>query len=135
MHAGSHFDPADLDYGFAEVHEFELMHTLVREMRILPASIMETPQGVEANMKKQVKAVLRANNLAELMAPLSDRQETDACLEIGDHLLERYPEPSQFQELLDGTIQLDHDTLEGIRTEVRAILADTSKPSQIGHVA
>src|SRR5690606_2358050 len=60
--ATSGFDPADLDYGFTEVHEFELMHPLVKEMRILPASIMETPQGVEAHMKKLLKAVLRANN-------------------------------------------------------------------------
>jgi hypothetical protein len=121
------FDPASLGYGFAVVHEFELFHTLVKEMRLLPASIMETPQGAEAHMKKLLKAVLRANSVAELMAPLSDREETDACLRIGDVLLERYPEPTQFQQLVDGAIKLDHDALEDVRAQVRAVLADTSK--------
>lgn len=122
------FDPANLTYGFTEVHEFELMHTLVKETRILPASIMEIPQGVEAHMKKLLKAVLRANNLAELMAPLSDREETDACLQIGDRLLERYAEPSHFQQLVDGVIRLDQDAREEIHRQVRTILTDTTKP-------
>jgi hypothetical protein len=89
---------------------------------------MEIPQGVEAHMKKLLKAVLRANNLAELMAPLSDREETDACLQIGDRLLERYAEPSHFQQLVDGVIRLDQDAREEIHRQVRTFLTDTTKP-------
>jgi len=36
-------------------------------MRILPASIMGIPHGVEAKMKKLLKAILRANDIAELL--------------------------------------------------------------------
>jgi len=130
------FDPAALGYGFTEVHEFELFHSLVKETRILPASIMEIPHGVEAKMKQLLKAVLRANNVAELMAPLTDRQETDACLQIGDKLLERYPEASQFQQLVDGAIKLDHDALEEVRTDLRAAIASTPTPKPlIGYAA
>ncbi|TIT92173.1 MAG: hypothetical protein E5W55_18625, partial [Mesorhizobium sp.] len=121
------FDPAALGYGFTQVHEFELFHTLVKETRLLPASIIETAQGVEPYMKKLLKAVLRANNLAELTASLPDREETDACIRIGDVLLERYPEPSEFQQLMEGAVKLDREALEDVRSEVRAVLASMPK--------
>jgi hypothetical protein len=121
------FDPAALGYGFAQVHEFELFHTLVKEMRLLPASIAEVPQGVEAHFKRLLKTVLRANSLAELTAPLPDREETDAFVKIGDVLLERYAEPSEFQALVEGSVKLDQQALEGVRSEVRAAIASMPK--------
>jgi hypothetical protein len=117
------FDPAALGYGITQVHEFELFHTQVKEMRLLPASVAEVPQGVEAHMKKLLKMVLRVNNLAELTAALPDREETDAFIKIGDVLLERYPEPSEFQQLIEGAVKLDQPTLEDVRKEVRAAIA------------
>jgi len=121
------FDPAALGYGMSQVHEFELFHTQVKEMRLLPASIAEIPQGVEAYMKKLLKKILRANNLAELTATLPDHEETDAFIKIGDALLERYPEPSEFQQLIEGAVKLDHQALEDVRKEVRAVIASMPK--------
>jgi hypothetical protein len=123
----SGFDETALGYGLEQVHEFELFWTLVKETRLLPASIVETAHGVESHMKKLLKTVLRANNLAELTAPLSDRQETDTYLQIGGALLERYPDPDDFQQLVDGAVKLDHDALEDIRKEVRAVIASMPK--------
>jgi hypothetical protein len=130
--ASTDFDPANVGYGFTEVHEFELFYTLTKETRLLPASIMETAQGVEAHMKKLLKAVLRNHSLAELLAPLTDREETDACLLIGGRLLELYPEANQFQKLIEGTIMLDHDVVQDIRAKVGAFLAATPRRRQIG---
>ncbi|MDX8465659.1 VPA1269 family protein [Mesorhizobium sp. VK23B] len=130
------FDPSALSYGFSEVHEFELYYGLTKEMRILPAAIMEVPHGVETKMKKLLKAILRANNIAELLAPLSDREETDACLLIGDKLLERYPEASEFQRLVEGAIKLDHALLEDVRAELRGAIASAAASRQlIGYAA
>ncbi|GAA2857848.1 hypothetical protein GGQ99_002332 [Aminobacter niigataensis] len=125
-----HFDPENLGYGFAEVHEFELMHTLVKEARILPAAIMEIPQGVEAHFKGMVREILRANNIADLMIRLPSDKETDACLQVGDVLLERYPEVSRFQQLREGAIQIDPDALEDVRREVSAALASSAAPAR-----
>jgi hypothetical protein len=126
------FDPAALGYGLDQVHEFELFWTLVKETRLLPASIMETAQGVEPYMKKLLKTVLRANNLAELTSSLSDRQETDAYLQIGGVLLERYPDPNDFQQLVDGAVKLDHEAMEDLRKEVSAIIA--SMPAAVPQI-
>lgn len=120
------FDPEQLSYGFAEVHEFELMHTLVKETRLLPASIMEIPQGVEAHFKGMVREILRANNLGDLMLRLPSDKETEASLLVGDALLEHYPEANRFQELLKGAIRLDPSALEGVRKDVSSLLAGSS---------
>lgn len=131
--ASTDFDLTNVSYGFTEVHEFELFYTLTKETRLLPAAILETAQGVAAHMKKLLKAVLRNHSLAELMTPLTDREETDASLLIGEHLLELYPEANQFQKLIEGTILLDQDVVQDIRTKVGAVLAATPKQPLIGH--
>jgi hypothetical protein len=133
--ASTDFDPANVGYGFTEVHEFELFYTLTKETRLLPAAVLETEQGIEAHMKKLLKTVLRNHSLAELLAPLTDREETDACLLIGGRLLELYPEANQFQKLIEGTILLDHEVVQDIRARVDAVLAATPKRPQIGHAA
>jgi hypothetical protein len=96
---------------------------------------LETVQGVEAHMKTLLKAVLRNHSLADLLAPLTDREETDACLLIGGRLLVLYPEANQFQKLIEGTILLDHEVVQDIRARVDAVLAATPKRPQIGHAA
>lgn len=120
------FDPTLLEYGLHEVHEFELFHTLVSETRILPASIMEIPHGVESEMKKILNIVLRANHLSGLTSQLTDREETDVYLKIGDALLRRYPEAAEFQQLVEGAVHLDRDAVENVRSEVRAVLSGHS---------
>jgi hypothetical protein len=133
--ASTDFDPANVSYGFTEVHEFELFYSLTKETRLLPAAVLETAPGVEAHMKKLLKEVLRKHSLAELMAPLTDRQETEACLLIGGRLLELYPEANQFQKLMEGAIELDHNVVQDMQAHVRAVLAAAPKQPQIGYVA
>jgi hypothetical protein len=121
--AASSFDPESLGYGFAEVSEFELFHMLVKETRILPASIMEIPQGVEAEMKKQVKRILRRNGMWDLLEKLTDHQETEACLRVGDVILEHYPGVSEVQQLLEGVVKLNGDLIEEMKKHVVAAIS------------
>jgi hypothetical protein len=116
------FDPDKLGLGFAEASEFELFYTLVKETRILPGSIMEIPAGVEAEMKKQLKQILNKNDLSDLLIRMSERQETDVCVQIGDALLQRYPGASQFQDLLDGTVKLDQRLRDDVRDMVNRLI-------------
>lgn len=124
----SGFDPEKLGFGIAEVSRYELIHTSVKETRILPASIMELPAGAEAQLKKLTKRILINNNQADILLRLSDRQETDACLAVGDILLDRYPEVAQMKALLDGAVRLDERLLEDVRDTVEGIIE--SMPSK-----
>jgi hypothetical protein len=121
-------DPEKLECGFAECHEFELMHTLVKETRILPAAIMEIPHGVEASLKTMVREILRANDISELMFRLSPSQETDACIQIGDILLDKFPETARFQQLVEGALRLDSNAMLTVRSEIDSVLAGRSSP-------
>lgn len=130
------FDISQLEYGFAEVHEFELMHMLVKETRILPASIMEIPHGVEENLKAMVREILRANDMSEIVYRLPSSQEKEVCIMIGDALLREYPEPSRFQELVEGAVKLDTELLDSIRVEVNMLLSRAPSPTmRIGNAA
>lgn len=117
------FDISQLEYGFAEVHEFELLHMLVKETRILPASIMEIPHGVEEHLKAMVREILRANDMSDIVYRLSSSQEKEFCIIIGDSLLREYPEPSRFQQLIEGAMKLDPELLDSIRDEVDTLLS------------
>jgi hypothetical protein len=123
------FDISQLEYGFAEVHEFELMHMLVKETKILPASIMEIPLGVEENLKGMVREILRANDMAEIAYRLPPSEEKEMCIKIGDALLREYPEPTRFQLLLEGAVRLEPELVETISNQVGALIA--SDPSQL----
>src|SRR5690606_32673323 len=126
---------SQLEYGFAEVHEFELMHTLVKETRILPASIMDLPSGVEENHKAMVREILRANDMSEIAFRMSGSDEKEICIMIVDALLQEYPEPTRFQQLREGAVRLEPEVLETIRTEVSTLVAPGSPQLQIGRVA
>lgn len=126
------FDVSKLEYGFAEVHEFELMHTLVKETRILPASIMEIPFGVEENLKAMVREILRANDMSEIAYRMPVAEEKDICIRIGDALLQEYPEPTRFQQLLEGVVRLEPEVLGTIRNEVNMLISSTSTQLRIG---
>jgi hypothetical protein len=129
------FDISQLEYGFAEAHEFELMHMLVKETRILPASIMEIPHGVEENLKAVVRQILRANDMSEIVYRMAPSQEKEICIRIGDALLQEYPEPSRFQQLVEGAVRLDVKVLDSIRNEVDGLLSSSSKPLLIESAA
>lgn len=129
------FDLSQLEYGFDEVHEFELMHTLVKETRILPASIMEIPSGIEENLKAMVREILRANDMSEIAYRMSGSDEKEICIRIGDALLQEYPEPTRFQRLLEGAVRLEPEVLETIRTEVSLLVAPGTPQLRIGRVA
>lgn len=128
------FDMSQLEYGLAEVHEFELMHTLVKETRILPASIMETPLGIEENLKAMVREILRANDMSEIAYRMSGPHEKEICIRIGDALLQEHSEPPRFQKLLEGAVRLEPDAINRIRTEVGALVTHDSSRIEIGRM-
>lgn len=122
------FDTSDLEYGFSEVHDFELMHMLVKDVRIIPSAIMDIPYGVDEHMKEIMRLILRANNLADISFRLSSSQETDFCISVGDAMLQEYPEPSRFQQLVEGTLELSAELCGLIRGEVEKLLSDAPRP-------
>lgn len=129
------FDASQLEYGIAEVHEFELVHTQVKEMRMLPASIVDVPSGLEENHRAMVREILRANDLSEIAIRMSGPHEKEICLNIGDVLLREYPEPTRFQQLLEGAVRLEPEVVETIRTQVAMLVAPRTPQLHIGGVA
>jgi hypothetical protein len=116
------FDPSAISCSLVEVHEFELLHSLVREMRLLPSVIMEIPHGAEASMISMVREIMRINDLGDLMIRIPMKDETEACLRIGDALLDGCPDADRFQQLLEGVVRLDERALDSIRAEIATVV-------------
>lgn len=129
------FDPSAISCSLVEVHEFELLHSLVREMRLLPSVIMEIPHGAEASMISMVREIMRINDLGELMLRIPMKDEAEACLRIGDTLLDGCPDADRFQQLLEGVVRLDERVLDSIRAEIATVVSSlpASSKREIGH--
>ncbi|MCO6388937.1 VPA1269 family protein [Aliihoeflea sp. 40Bstr573] len=124
------FDPSAISCSLVEVHHFELLHSLVRDMRLLPSVIMEIPHGAEANMIAMVREIMRVNDLGDLMIRIPMKDETDACLRIGDALLDDSPDADRFQQLLEGIVRLDERVLDSIRAEIATVVPSLSAGSK-----
>ena len=82
-----------------------------------------------------VREILRANDMSEIAYRMSGSDEKEICIRIGDALLQEYPEPTRFQQLLEGAVRLEPEVLEAIRTEVSMLVVPGSSQLQIGRVA
>ncbi|MBP0438054.1 VPA1269 family protein [Tianweitania sediminis] len=133
--ASPDLDIGQVGYGYSEAHPFQLMHMLVKETQILPASIMEIPHGVEENWKKMTNRIMKANGLAEFLYRMPEQNEKNAFIRIGDALIEAFPEASKFQQLVQGSIRLDSDAQIRLRDHVTAILEESSATPQITYEA
>jgi hypothetical protein len=97
---------------------------------------MEIPHGVEENMKAVIREILHANDMSELAYRLPVTQGTDANIRIGDILLREFPEPTHFQQLIEGAVRLNVDAFDNLRDEINLIIAqEGSARPQIGRQA
>ncbi|MGO7856842.1 VPA1269 family protein [Rhizobium ruizarguesonis] len=83
------------------VHEFELLLSVMRDVVIIPAAAIELPSAVPFEAERQVRAILRANELEDVMHRIPESDKIEALVAIGDILLDLFGEVEEFQRVLD----------------------------------
>lgn len=90
-----------------EVHELELAHDLVKSTRSLPEASQAVPFGTEAYRNGLLHQVLRANNMEDLIYRLEPKAARKALDLFGDSLFMHIGEPSQLQQVIEGTRKMN----------------------------
>lgn len=99
--AGEGVVPAtEVTVGFKDAHDFELLHNLVKDSYILPATALQIPAEVPSEWRRYLHAILRANSHEELMFRLSEEE----LLHASELLLDRFSGKQEFQLLLEQSI-------------------------------
>jgi len=91
---------------FREVHEFELLQSLVKDLDLQPSLRIDFDPSIELEWERIISAVARANRLDEILydAIGTKRQKLIAT---GDAILDRVHEVSEMQLLIDKAFASD----------------------------
>ncbi|KQY03700.1 hypothetical protein ASE23_12955 [Rhizobium sp. Root73] len=92
----------DLEFKMREVHEFELLHTLIKDLELRPALRVDFDPSVELEWQRVIHAIVRSNSLADVVYR-PNVPERRAMIAVGDTILDKFPEPSMLQLLIDSS--------------------------------
>ncbi|TAZ42053.1 hypothetical protein [Rhizobium ruizarguesonis] len=109
------------------VHEFEMLLSVMRDVTVVPAAIIELPPLIPFEAEKQVRTILRANNLEDVLHRIPDSEKIEALVAIGDVLLDAFGEPSEFQRVLDESRDgIPQSTIDAVAKNIRDAAANRS---------
>ena len=96
----------DVEFRIREVHEFELLHTLIKDLELRPALRVDFDPSVELEWQRIIHAIVRSNSLADLVYR-PNVPERRAMIALGDTVLDKIPEPSMLQVLIDSSFNFE----------------------------
>jgi len=134
--ATADFDPAYISVELNEMHEFELLHTIVAESYLLPATVLDLPDGTEAAYRSLIRKMMRANGLEESLLRLPEEREAETFLAAGGQILQAVSDPDKLQEIIDGTTSFDDAAeMHHIRSTLASIIetASAARQEPLGH--
>lgn len=83
------------------VHDFELLLSVMRDVVLIPAASIELPPVVPFEAERQVRTILRANKLEDVLHRIPESEKVEALVAIGDVLLDLFGDVEEFQRVLD----------------------------------
>lgn len=114
------------------VHEFEMLHSVMKDAIVIPASIVEIPPAVPFEIDRQVRAILRANRLEDVLYRIPAEQKNEALVAIGDIFLDVFGEIEEFQRVLAASEQgISSEVIDKVSERIRTAAAT---PKAIGPV-
>ncbi len=113
--AGASIDYDKIETSAARIHEFELLHMVMKDLVLLPASIIDLPPVVPLEFERQVRQILRANSLEEVLYRIPPQEKTESLVAIGDVLLSAFGDVGDFQRLMEASANnVPDSTIENI---------------------
>jgi hypothetical protein len=128
--AGPSIDFNKVETSPERVDEFELLHMVMQDMVLLPASIIDLPRDMPLEFERQVRQILRANSLEELLYRIPPEEKAESLIAIGGVLLSAFREVGDFQRLMDDSASnIPDSAIENIASLVAGAVAGPSTRS------
>jgi hypothetical protein len=92
----------------------------MRDVVVIPAAAIELPAAVPFEVEKQVRSILRANNLDDVLYRVPESEKVEALSAIGDVLLDVFGEVGEFQRVLEQSRQgVPNAAIEAVAKRIR----------------
>ncbi len=125
--AGEAIDLDKVKTSLERVHEFELLHMVLQDMVLLPASIVDLSPVVPLEFERQVRQILRANSLDECLYRIPPEEKTETLIAIGGVLLSAFGEVGEMQRLMENSARnIPDSAIENIAAHIASTVADTT---------
>lgn len=112
------FDKVETSQG--QIHDFELLHSVLKDVILIPAAILELPPSVPLEFERQVRQILRANRQEDVLYRIPEAQRTESLVAIGDLFLDAFGDPDEFQRLVEASDQgIPDDAIAHIAVAIR----------------
>lgn len=123
--AGEAIDIDKVETSLERVHEFELLHMVMQDSVLLPASIIDLPSAAPLEYERHVRQILRANSLEECLYRIPPEEKTETLIAIGGVLLNAFGDVGEMQRLVESSANNIPDTaIEVIATQITTAVAD-----------
>ncbi len=125
--AGEAINLDKVETSLQRVHEFELLHMLMQDMLLIPASIVDLPPAVPLEFEREVRQILRANSLEECLYRIPPAEKTETLIAIGGVLLTAFGEVGEMQRLIENSAKnIPDSTIQMIATHIEAAVAHST---------
>jgi hypothetical protein len=124
--AGEAINLDEVETSLQTVHEFELLHMLMQDMVLIPASIVDLPPAVPLEFEREVRQILRANSLEECLYRVPYEDKTETLIAIGGLLLSVFGEVSEMQRLMESSAKnIPNSAIDSIAKHIDAAVAQS----------
>lgn len=133
----SEFDLAKVETEERRVHDFEMLHIVMKDAVLIPAARVELPPTIPLELERQVRCILRANRLEDVLHRIPEGQRIESLVAIGDIFLNLFGEVEDFQRVLDESAEdIPQPAIENLAALIEAAAAKpqrecTSKDMQL----
>jgi hypothetical protein len=97
----SEFDFDKVETEERRVHDFEMLHIVMKDAVLIPAARVELPPVVPFELERQVRSILRANRLEHVLHRIPEGEKIESLVALGDIFLDLFGEVEDFQRVLD----------------------------------
>lgn len=87
------------------VHDLAMLLLVMRDAVVIPAARVELPPAVPLEVERQVRSVLRANGLEEVLHRIPEDEKIESLVAIGDVFMDLFGEVEEFQRVLEESAQ------------------------------
>lgn len=123
--AGEAIDIDKVETSLERVHEFELLHMVMQDSVLLPASIIDLPSAAPLEYERHVRQILRANSLEECLYRIPPEEKTETLIAIGGVLLNAFGDVGEMQRLVESSANnIPDPAIEVIATQITTAVAD-----------
>lgn len=97
------FELEKVETSSIQIHDFELLQSVLKDVIFIPAGILELPPSVPMEFERQVRQILRANMQEDVLYRIPEAQKLDSLVAIGDLFLDAFGDPDDFQRLVEAS--------------------------------